>query len=148
MVSAMTTNGLKKRLEKWNQVNWRKVNKAVRNLRQRIFRARKLGDFRKLRSLQKLMIRSYANLLLSVRRITQTNQGKATAGIDREVINTPEQRVILVNNWGGGKPQTNSKGRDTKAQRQETTARHPDRARQNRASNSKEFARTRMGIRI
>lgn len=48
------------------------------------------------------MIRSYANLLLSVRRITQTNQGKATAGIDREVINTPEQRVILVNNWGGG----------------------------------------------
>ena len=29
MVSAMTTNGLKKRLEKWNQVNWRKVNKAV-----------------------------------------------------------------------------------------------------------------------
>ncbi len=98
MVSAMTTNGLKKRLENWNQVNWKKVNKAVRNLRQRIFRARKLGDFRKLRSLQKLMIRSYANLLLSVRRITQTNQGKATAGIDREVINTPEQRVILVNN--------------------------------------------------
>src|SRR4028118_229997 len=102
MVSAMTTNGLKKRLENWNQVNWRKVNKAVRNLRQRIFRARKLGDLRKLRSLQKLMIRSYANLLLSVRRITQTNQGKATAGIDREVINTPEQRVILGNNWGGG----------------------------------------------
>ncbi|MEK0183040.1 reverse transcriptase N-terminal domain-containing protein [Microcoleus anatoxicus] len=99
----MTTNGLKKRIENWNQVNWRKVNKAVRNLRQRIFRARKLGDFRKLRSLQKLMIRSYANLLLSVRRITQTNQGKATAGIDREVINTPEQRVILVNNWGGEK---------------------------------------------
>ncbi len=70
MVSAMTTNGLKKQLEDWNQVNWRKVNKAVRNLRQRIFRARKLGDFCKLRSLQKLMLRSYANLLLSVRRIT------------------------------------------------------------------------------
>jgi RNA-directed DNA polymerase len=102
MVSAMTTNGLKRRLDNWNQVNWRKVNKAVRNLRQRIFRARKLGDFRKLRNLQKLMISSYANLLLSIRRITQTNQGKATAGIDREVINTPEQRVNLVNNWGGG----------------------------------------------
>ena len=39
---------------------------------------------------------------MSVRRITQTNQGKATAGIDKEVINTPEQRVILVNNWEGG----------------------------------------------
>jgi RNA-directed DNA polymerase len=102
MVSAMATNGLKKQLENWNQINWRKAIKTVRNLRQRIFRARKLGDFRKLRSLQKLIQKSYANLLLSVRRITQTNQGKATAGIDKEVINTPEQRVILVNNWEGG----------------------------------------------
>ena len=102
MVSAMATNGLKKQLESWNQINWKEVIKTVRNLRQRIFRARKLGDFRKLRSLQKLMQRSYANLLLSVRRITQTNQGKATAGIDKEVINTPEQRVILVNKWEGG----------------------------------------------
>jgi RNA-directed DNA polymerase len=102
MVSSVATNGLKRRLEDWNQVNWRKVNKLVRNLRQRIFCARKLGDFRKLRSLQKLMLRSYANLLLSVRRITQTNQGKATAGIDKEVVNTPQARVILVNNWDGG----------------------------------------------
>jgi len=39
---------------------------------------------------------------LSVRRITQTNIGKATAGIDKEIINTPEQRVILVNSWQGG----------------------------------------------
>jgi RNA-directed DNA polymerase len=104
MVSSLTTNGLKKRLEDWSQINWLKVNKLVRNLRQRIFRARRLGDFRKVRSLQKLMLRSYANLLLSVRRITQTNQGKATAGIDKEIVNTPEQRVILVNNWDGGNP--------------------------------------------
>ena len=48
------------------------------------------------------MLRSHANLLLSVRRITQTNQGKATAGIDKEVVNTPSQRVTLVNNWNGG----------------------------------------------
>ena len=102
MMSEMTTNGLKKQLEDWNQIKWKKVNKTVRNLRQRIFRARKLGNFYKLRNLQKLMQRSYANLLLSVRRITQTNQGKATAGIDKEIINTPEARVILVNNWKGG----------------------------------------------
>ncbi|MEH2130154.1 MAG: group II intron reverse transcriptase/maturase, partial [Nostoc sp.] len=102
MVSSLTTNGLKKQLENWNQIKWKQINKLIRNLRQRIFRARKLGDFRKLRNLQKLMQRSYANLLLSVRRITQTNQGKATAGIDKEIINTPEQRVNLVNNWNGG----------------------------------------------
>jgi RNA-directed DNA polymerase len=97
-----TTNGLKKPLEDWSQINWRKINKAVKNLRQRIFLARKLGNWRKLRSLQKLMQRSYANLLLSVRKITQTNKGKQTAGIDKEFVNTPEERVKLVNNWKGG----------------------------------------------
>ncbi|MGB8687689.1 MAG: reverse transcriptase N-terminal domain-containing protein [Microcoleus sp.] len=64
MGSSLATNRPKRQLEDWNQINWKKVNKFVRNLRQRIFRARKLGDFRKLRSLQKLMSRSHANLLL------------------------------------------------------------------------------------
>ena len=105
MQTVMSTNGLKRQLEDWSHIKWKKVNKLVKNLRQRIFRARKLGNFKTLRSLQKLMQRSYANLLLSVRRITQTNKGKATAGIDRETINTPEQRVILVNNWCGGNQQ-------------------------------------------
>ena len=102
MQTIMSTNGLKRQLEDWNHIKWKKINKLVKNLRQRIFRARKLGNFKTLRSLQKLMQRSYANLLLSVRRITQTNKGKATAGIDKEIINTPEQRVILVNTWKGG----------------------------------------------
>lgn len=97
-----TTNGLRKPLEDWSQINWRKIHKAVRNLRQRIFLARKLGNWRKLRNLQKLMQRSYANLLLSIRKITQTNQGKQTAGIDKEIVNTPEAFVTLVNNWNGG----------------------------------------------
>ncbi len=102
MVYTNATNGLKKQLENWHQVNWRKVNKAVKNLRQRIFLARKLGNWRKLRNLQKLMLISYANLLLSIREITQTNKGKQTAGIDKEIVNTPEARVKLVNNWKGG----------------------------------------------
>jgi RNA-directed DNA polymerase len=82
----MSTNGLRKQLEDWSHINWKKVYKIVKNLRQRIFRARRLGNFRKLRSLQKLMNRSYANLILSIRRITQTNKGKATAGIDKETL--------------------------------------------------------------
>ena len=98
----LTANGLKEQLKCWDQIDWKKQNKIVRNLRGRIFRARKLGQWRRVRSLQKLMMRCRANLLLSVRRITQTNKGKATAGIDKEVIYTPEQRVKLVNEWKGG----------------------------------------------
>jgi RNA-directed DNA polymerase len=102
MLESNPINGLKRPLEDWSQINWRKINKAVKNLRQRIFLARKLGNWRKVRNLQKLLQRSYANLLLSVRKITQTNKGKRTAGIDKEIVNTPEARVKLVNNWKGG----------------------------------------------
>lgn len=86
-------------LTDWSQINWRKIRKNVRNLQQRIFRARKLGQWKQLRRLQKLLLRSYANLLISVRQITQINIGKRTAGVDKEVINTPNERVKLVNNW-------------------------------------------------
>jgi len=45
----------------------------------------------------KLMLRSYSNLLLSVRRATQENKGKETAGIDGQTATTPKDRVALVN---------------------------------------------------
>ncbi|MTF40766.1 group II intron reverse transcriptase/maturase [Cyanobacterium aponinum] len=99
MSKAILINGDKGQLEDWNQVNWQKTYKVVKNLRCRIFRARKLGQWKQLRRLQKLLIRSLSNLLLSVRQITQINDGKQTAGIDKEVINTPAQRVKLVNGW-------------------------------------------------
>lgn len=92
-------NGQAEQLTDWNQVNWVTVNKLIRNLQRRIFRARKLGQWKQLRRLQKLLLRSYANLLESVRRITEDNKGKNTPGVDKEVIKTPAGRVKLVNNW-------------------------------------------------
>jgi RNA-directed DNA polymerase len=80
----------------WTRVNWRKVNRQVSNLRQRIFRATQTGDHKKVRSLQKLMLRSHANTLLSVRRVTQINVGKNTAGVDKLVVKTPAARAQLV----------------------------------------------------
>jgi RNA-directed DNA polymerase len=99
MSSTSLINGDNGQLTDWSQVNWKKVRQNVRNLRQRIFRARKLGQWKQLRRLQKLLIKSRSNLLLSVRQITQVNTGKQTAGIDKEIINTPAQRVKLVNEW-------------------------------------------------
>jgi RNA-directed DNA polymerase len=100
MSTAKLINGLEGQIfTDWSQVNWRQARKSVSNLRQRIFRARKLGQWKQLRRLQKLLLKSRANLLLSVRQITQTNDGKQTAGIDKEVINSPAQRVKLVNEW-------------------------------------------------
>lgn len=80
----------------WNQIDWNRANRTVRNLRQRIFRAAEAGDLKKVRSLQKLMLRSYANVLTSVRRVTQTNRGKDTPGVDHLVVKTPRARGVLV----------------------------------------------------
>jgi RNA-directed DNA polymerase len=85
-----------KRQTDWNSVNWRKANRIVRNLRQRIFRASAEGDLKKVRSLQKLMLRSYSNILVSVRRVTQVNKGKNTPGIDKVLVKTPTARGKLV----------------------------------------------------
>jgi hypothetical protein len=70
----------------WNAINWRKVNRTVRNLRKRIFRATTERNYKKVRSLQKLMLRSYANILTTVRRVTQQNAGRNTPGIDKVVV--------------------------------------------------------------
>ena len=95
----LKVHGQMGQLEDWSQIDWQKINKTVRNLRRRIFRARKLGQWKQLRRLQKLMLKSYANLLLSVRQITQINNGRNTAGIDGKVFVTPQERVELVNEW-------------------------------------------------
>jgi RNA-directed DNA polymerase len=80
----------------WRQVDWRRVEDEVRRLRQRIFTASQAGDLRRVRSLQKLMLRSRANTLISVRRVTERNAGRLTAGVDGEVVLTPEAKARLV----------------------------------------------------
>ncbi|MFB2979430.1 reverse transcriptase N-terminal domain-containing protein [Microseira sp. BLCC-F43] len=81
--------GAKEPLEKWESINWKLVNKQIKNLRQRIYRATQNGQWNKVRSLMKLMILSYSNLLMSVGRVTQDNQGK----VRHEVV---QRRIIAL----------------------------------------------------
>src|SRR6516225_1984271 len=80
----------------WDAIDWRKADRIVRNLRHRIFRASQANDLRRVRSLQKLMLRCYSNVLMSVRRVTQVNAGKNTPGVDKVVVKTPAARGQLV----------------------------------------------------
>jgi len=88
----------------WNAIDWRKADRMVRNLRQRIFRAAQANDLRRVRSLQKLMLRSYSNILMSVRRVTQVNAGKNTPGVDKVVVKTPAARGALVDRMATFQP--------------------------------------------
>jgi RNA-directed DNA polymerase len=80
----------------WHAIDWRRVEGDLRRLRQRIFTASKVGDLKKVRNLQKLMLRSRSNTLVSVRRVTERNAGRMTAGVDGEVVLTPEAKASLV----------------------------------------------------
>ena len=79
----------------WHAIDWKRSYRIVKNLRQRIFRASREGNLKKVRSLQRLMLRCRANVMESVRRVTQVNQGKLTPGIDKAVVTTPEARIEL-----------------------------------------------------
>src|SRR3954471_1216620 len=80
----------------WDAIDWRFHEDNVRRLRQRIFTAARDGDLGTLRNLQKLMLRSWSNTLLSVRQATQRNAGRKTAGVDGEVALTPQTRAELA----------------------------------------------------
>lgn len=80
----------------WDAVDWRRAEEQVRRLRQRIFKATQEGDLKKVRNLQKLMLRSFANTLVSVRRVTEINAGRKTAGIDGRVVLTSPGKTELA----------------------------------------------------
>jgi RNA-directed DNA polymerase len=80
----------------WGSVDWPEVEDQVRRLRQRIFTASRAGDLRRVRNLQKLLLRSRANALASVRRVTEHNAGRKTAGIDGTVVVTAPGKAFLA----------------------------------------------------
>ena len=86
----------RRRARQWDKIDWRAQEEQVRRLRQRIFKAAQEQDWPKVRNLQKLMLRSRANTLVSVRQVTQRNAGRKTAGIDGEVALTPEARADVA----------------------------------------------------
>ena len=80
----------------WEAADWRRHEEQVRRLRGRVFKAVQDGDWPQARSLQKLMLRSWSNTLVSVRQVTQRNTGRRTAGIDGLVALTSQARAEMA----------------------------------------------------
>jgi RNA-directed DNA polymerase len=80
----------------WDQVDWAAAEREVRRLRQRIFTASRNGDLKRVRSLQRLMLRSRCNALVGVRRVTEHNAGRMTAGVDRKVVLAADEKTELT----------------------------------------------------
>jgi RNA-directed DNA polymerase len=89
-------NGPEDDARDWDRIDWGQAERAVRRLRQRIFAASQAGDLKKVRNLQKLMLRSRGNALLSVRRVAEVNAGRKTAGVDGKVALLGPQKADLA----------------------------------------------------
>lgn len=80
----------------WKNIDWRKLERVVFKLQKRIYQASQRGDVHAVRRLQKTLMKSWSAKALAVRRVTQDNQGKKTAGVDGVKSLTPKQRLELV----------------------------------------------------
>src|SRR5687768_9091212 len=98
-VAAVTdgmVNGPEGRVLDRPSIDWRKAEDEVRRLRQRIFTAAQARDLKRVCHLEKLMLRSRANALVSVRGETEINAGRNTAGVDGKVVLLAPQKAELA----------------------------------------------------
>src|SRR5258708_477084 len=82
--------------EEWADLPWRKLEQPLYRLQKRIFKASARGDLKTVHKLQKLVMKSRSARLLAVRRVTQENQGKKTAGVDGVKSVSPVGRLALA----------------------------------------------------
>jgi RNA-directed DNA polymerase len=82
--------------EEWAEIPWRKLEQYLYRLQKRIFKASECGDLKTVHKLQKLLMKSRSARLLAVRRVTQDNQGKKTAGIDGVKAVQPAGRLAMA----------------------------------------------------
>lgn len=80
----------------WRDINWTATEGNVRRIQERIFRAAQNGEHKRVKNLQKLLVRSTAAKLLAIRQVTQQNRGRYTPGVDGVVVDTPEARIHLL----------------------------------------------------
>lgn len=85
-----------KPMYEWNTLPWRTIERSVFKLQKRIYQASQKHDSVLVHKLQRLLISSWSAKCLAVRRVTQDNQGKKTAGIDGIKSLSPQQRRDLV----------------------------------------------------
>lgn len=96
--------------ELWKNLPWKKFRRDLFRLQKRVWKAVSVGDKRKAKYLQKLILKSLAARFLAIRQVTQLNAGKKTAGVDGKASLTFEERSALsktlkenVNTWESNK---------------------------------------------
>jgi RNA-directed DNA polymerase len=92
--------------DEWRSLPWKQFQVEVAKLQTRIFRASRRGDVKTVHRLQRLLMSSRAARYLAVRKVTQDNRGRKTAGVDGVKNLRPAERLRLAASLPlGSKPQ-------------------------------------------
>ena len=96
VVNMPNTDSIKLNTVGWDSIDWRKVERYVFKQQKRIYAASRRGDVKQVRKIQKTLMRSWSNKALAVRRVTQDNRGRKTAGVDGKKLLSPKARIKLI----------------------------------------------------
>lgn len=81
----------------WGQIPWKTVDNYIWKMQTRIYKASLHGHKAEMQRLQDILINSNAAKCKAVRRVSQDNRGKKTAGVDGIATLAPTARIKLVN---------------------------------------------------
>lgn len=87
-MNTLTSVSAAPRPEEWYSINWYTHHRLVRKLQLRIAKAVRNKQWRKVKSLQRMLVRSFSAKIIAIKRVTE-NKGKTTPGVDGEVWTTP-----------------------------------------------------------
>ena len=79
----------------WKTTDWKKAEKYVYKIQSRITKATKVGNWKLVKELQRMITHSYYSKLLAVKKVT-TNKGKKTPGVDNITWDTPSKKYKAV----------------------------------------------------
>jgi RNA-directed DNA polymerase len=93
MILSVTFNGDS---QLWKDLPWKKFERHLFGLQNRLFKVTKEGNVKKIKKLQRLIAFSHSSHYLAVRQVTQLNEGKKIAGIDGKYSLNVKERIELA----------------------------------------------------
>ncbi len=96
MVSNITGAPIDNKISSWSQIQWEQQEAIVRRLQMRIVKAEQSKKWNKVKALSRILTSSFAAKTLSIKRVSEINKGKNTAGIDGVIINSPTAKWQMI----------------------------------------------------
>jgi RNA-directed DNA polymerase len=95
MTAAAPAGAASREMADWHAIDWQKAHQNVPRLQAGIVKATQAGGSGKVKALQRLLTGSFSGKAVAVKRVTE-NHGKRTAGVDREIWNTPQKKAHAI----------------------------------------------------